>query len=74
MDAPLLVRVKTSITLPGELLDRLDRPGSNRSALLERDRVACLARLESDERDRRDAEIINRKADCLNREAIKTLE
>jgi metal-responsive CopG/Arc/MetJ family transcriptional regulator len=68
------VRVKTSITLPAELLGRLDRLGSNRSAILEQAALAFLARLEKDRRDRRDVEIINRNAERLNREAMDTLE
>ena len=68
------MRVKTSITLPRDLLGRLDRVGSNRSALLERAAVAYLARLERQARDRRDIEIINRNAERLNREAMDTLE
>jgi hypothetical protein len=46
----------------------------NRSALLERAAVAYLAGLESEERERRDLEIINRNAERLNREAMDTLE
>ena len=69
-----LVRVKTSITLPSELLGRLDRVDKNRSALLERAARAYLAQLERDKRDVRDIEIINRNADRLNREAMDTLE
>jgi len=68
-----LVRVKTSITLPKELLARLDRVDKNRSALLERAALAYLAQLERDVRDRRDIEIINRNAERLNREAMDTL-
>jgi metal-responsive CopG/Arc/MetJ family transcriptional regulator len=68
------VRVKTSITLPEELLHRLDRVERNRSAVLERAARAYLARLEREERDRRDVEIINRHAERLNREALDTLE
>jgi metal-responsive CopG/Arc/MetJ family transcriptional regulator len=68
------VRVKTSITLPSELISQLDRVDKNRSALLERAARAYLARLEIDERDRRDIEIINRNAERLNREAMDTLE
>jgi hypothetical protein len=49
------VRVKTSITLPAELLGRLDR-------------------LQREEQDRRDVEVINRHAKRLNREARDTLE
>ena len=67
------MRVKTSITLPQELLRRLDRVDKNRSALLERAAVAYLARLEREARDRRDLEIINRHAGRLNREAADTL-
>jgi metal-responsive CopG/Arc/MetJ family transcriptional regulator len=67
------VRVKTSVTLPKELLGRLDRLDKNRSAVLERAALAYLDRLESEERDRRDVEIINRNAARLNREAHDTL-
>ena len=52
------MRVKTSITLPGDLLGRLDRVDKNRSALLERAARDYLARLERRQRDRKDLEII----------------
>jgi metal-responsive CopG/Arc/MetJ family transcriptional regulator len=68
------VRVKTSITLPAELLTQLDRIDKNRSALLERAARAYLFRLERDQRDRRDIEIINRNAERLNREAMDALD
>ena len=68
------MRVKTSITLPEALLSRLDRVDKNRSALLERAAEAYLARLEREQRDRRDLEIIDRNATRLNREARDTLE
>ena len=68
------MRVKTSITLPSELLVRLDRLGPNRSASLERAALAYLARLEREQRDRSDIAIINRNARRLNREACETLE
>ena len=68
------MRVKTSITLPADLLDRVDRVDSNRSAFLERAAVVYLARLEQADRDRRDIAIINRHARRLNREARETLE
>jgi len=51
----------------------LDRIDENRSALLERAARAYLARLEIEERDRRDIEIIDRNADRMNREAADTL-
>jgi len=67
------VRVKTSITLPEDLLDRLDRIDKNRSALLDRAAIAWLAHLERQIRDRKDMEIIDRNADRLNREALDVL-
>ncbi len=69
-----LVRVKISITLPKELLDRIDRVVKNRSVLLERAAVAYLPQLERDARDKRDSVIINRSSKRLNREALDTLE
>jgi metal-responsive CopG/Arc/MetJ family transcriptional regulator len=68
------VRAKTSITLPEELLGRLDRVTKNRSALLERAARAYLAQLERQARDQKDIEIIDRIAERLNREAMNTLE
>ena len=67
------MRVKTSITLPEDLLDRLDRVDKNRSALLERAALAWLAHLERQMRDRKDIEIIDRNAARLNREAMDVL-
>jgi hypothetical protein len=61
------VRVKTSITLPADLLERVDRMDSNRSAFLERAALLYLSRLEQSRRDRRDIAIINRHARRLNR-------
>jgi metal-responsive CopG/Arc/MetJ family transcriptional regulator len=69
-----LVRVKTSVTFPSDLLARLDHVDKNRSALLERAAIAYLAQLERLDRDRKDVEIINRNAGRLNREAQDTLE
>ncbi|MEO5924615.1 MAG: hypothetical protein ABIR70_12390 [Bryobacteraceae bacterium] len=68
------MRVKTSITLPEDLLSRLDKVDKNRSALLERAALAYLDRLSRQERDRRDVEIINRNADRLNREVEDAME
>ena len=68
------MRVKTSITLPKDLLARIDRVDKNRSALLEQAALAYLARLERQARNRKDIEIIHRHAERLNREAIDTLE
>ena len=68
------MRIKTSITLPKDLLGRLDRVDRNRSALIERAARAYLAEMEKQARDRRDVEIIGRHAARLNREALDTLE
>ena len=68
-----LVRVKTSITLPQELIARLDRVDSNRSAVLERAATLYLAQLDRERRNRKDLEIINRQAVRLNQESEDTL-
>ena len=67
------MRVKTSITLPAELVARLDRVDKNRSALLERAALAYLAEQERKERNRKDLDIINRHATRLNDDAMETL-
>lgn len=68
------MRVKTSVTLPQDLLRRLDGIDSNRSAVLERAAIAYLAQFEDDGNDRKDLEIINRNSARLNREAKDALE
>ena len=68
------MRIKTSITLPEDLLQCIDRADSNRSALIERATRAYLARLERTRREARDAEIIDANAERLNREAMDVLE
>jgi metal-responsive CopG/Arc/MetJ family transcriptional regulator len=68
------VRVKTSITLPKALLQRLDRLGENRSALIEQAALVYLAHLEKQSRDRKDLDILNQNADRLNGEAMDALE
>lgn len=68
------MRVKTSITLPKELLKVIDRADSNRSAFIERASRAYLAQLAKSKREARDAEIINANADRLNEEAMDVLE
>ncbi len=67
------MRVKTSVTLPADLIARLDLIDSNRSAVLERAARAFLALRERQSRDIRDMEIIGRNADALNREAADAL-
>ena len=71
------MRVKTSITLPEDLLRSLDRAAgglTNRSRAIEqavRDMLDAKVRTE---RDARDIEIINRHADRLNDEAADVLD
>ncbi len=68
------MRVKTSITLPEDLLKRIDAADSNRSAFVERATRAYLSRIEKAKREASDAQIINANADRLNREAMDVLE
>ena len=68
------MRVKTSVTLPADLLESIDRADPNRSAFIERAARAYLARLRKAERAARDIQIINRNAERLNHEAQDVLE
>ena len=67
------MRVKTSVTLPADLLESIDEVDPNRSAFIERAAKAYLARLERARRDQRDLAIINANAERLNREAEDVL-
>jgi len=68
------VRVKTSITLPQELLASIDRVNSNRSAFVELAARAYLAQIEKERRDAKDRQIIEKNVDRLNAEAMDVLE
>jgi hypothetical protein len=68
-----LMRVKTSITLPADLIARLDRVDKNRSAVLERAARSWLAQVEREARDRLDLEIIEKNATRMNRDAEENL-
>lgn len=68
------MRVKTSVTLPSDLLALIDQVNSNRSAFVEQASRAYLARLQRVQRDARDAKIINANAKRLNAEARDVLE
>jgi metal-responsive CopG/Arc/MetJ family transcriptional regulator len=68
------VRIKTSITLPEDLLKFINRTDPNRSAFIERASRAYLARLEKAKREAKDIQIINANADRLNEEAMDVLE
>ena len=67
------MRVKTSITLPQELLDSIDRIGRNRSAFVERATRAYLTHLQKRAREEQDQRRIGINADRLNREALDVL-
>lgn len=68
------MRVKTSVTLPKSLLERLDGVDRNRSALLKRAAETYLGELARRGREQRDLAIINENAERLNREAADVLE
>jgi metal-responsive CopG/Arc/MetJ family transcriptional regulator len=68
------MRVKTSVTLPKDLLVRIDRVERNRSAFVEKASRVYLASLDRDRRNARDLEILNANADRLNAEAMDALE
>jgi len=70
------MKVKTSITLSEEILKEVDRLSygyGNRSALIEKAIREFLAAGEKRRRDRKDIEILNRRADALNKEADEVL-
>ena len=68
------MRVKTSVTLPKDLLVRIDRVEKNRSAFVEKASRVYLASLERARRDSRDLQILNANADRLNAEAMDALQ
>jgi metal-responsive CopG/Arc/MetJ family transcriptional regulator len=68
------MRVKTSVTLPDDLLKQIDGAGSNRSSFLERAARRFLAEIEKGRREARDAAILNAHAERLNKEAMDVLE
>jgi metal-responsive CopG/Arc/MetJ family transcriptional regulator len=70
------MKVKTSITLSGEVLKLIDQHHAefrSRSEFLERAARAMLAHLARAKAERRDLRIINRHADELNAEAEDVL-
>lgn len=68
------MRVKTSVTLPDDLLDEIDRISNNRSSFLEQAARQSLSQAAKASRDARDAAIIEKNADRLNEEAADVLE
>jgi metal-responsive CopG/Arc/MetJ family transcriptional regulator len=69
------MKVKTSITLSEDLLRAIDeRAGhKNRSDFIETTLRACMAQIIRDEQNAKDVEIINLRADDLNKEAEDVL-
>jgi metal-responsive CopG/Arc/MetJ family transcriptional regulator len=72
------MKVKTSITLSQDLLKLIDKRAKlfkkNRSDFIETAVWEFLARLIRDEQNAKDLEIINRRAEYLNREAADVLD
>lgn len=67
-------RVKTSVTLPADLLASIDKVESSRSAFLERASRAYLARMRRRRRNARDLRIINANAERMNRDSEDLLD
>ncbi len=67
------MRGKTSITLPAELLEAIDKIAENRSVFLERAAIVYLTALDRRRREERDLEIINRNSKRLNKETKDVL-
>ena len=71
------MRVKTSVSLPEEMLEALDKlrgPHTSRSELVEAALRAFITQSVRAEQDARDLETINRRADSLNEEALDVLD
>ena len=70
------MKIKTSITLSEEIIREIDELSSqygNRSLLIEQAIRAFLAAEAKRKRDIQDIEILNRRADALNKEAKDVL-
>jgi metal-responsive CopG/Arc/MetJ family transcriptional regulator len=70
------MKIKTSITLSEDVLEAIDRHGEqfkSRSEFLEAAARGFLAKLSREEKQRRDLEIIDRRAAALNAEAEDVL-
>jgi len=74
------MKIKTTLTLSGdllrtmdELIQQLSEQYHNRSAFIETATWAFIERLRRAQRTARDKEIINRRADYLNKETMDAL-
>jgi metal-responsive CopG/Arc/MetJ family transcriptional regulator len=68
------MKLKTSVTLSSELLEQIDKVHSNRSSFFEQAALEFLQKTEKSARDIKDAGILSRRADQLNREAADVLD
>jgi len=71
------MRVRTSVTLPKELLIEIDALAGKkhkRSAIVESALRDYVAKKSNGELNRRDIEIINKNADLINKQVEETLE
>jgi metal-responsive CopG/Arc/MetJ family transcriptional regulator len=71
------MKIKTSITLESDLISAIDQQTEafgSRSEFLEAAARQMLSRLTKAEQERRDLELINRRAVILNREAADILD
>lgn len=68
------MKVKTSITLPEDLLQAIDKSDPNRSSFIEKAARQYLAAMAKSRRDSQDAAILDSCAESLNREALDVLE
>lgn len=68
------MKVKTSLTLPGDLVEQIDRADSNRSRFLEKAARHYLSQIEKFKRDEKDAAILDAHSARLNKEALDVLE
>ncbi len=70
------MKVKTSVTISQELLKVMDEfldSDKNRSLFLEKAAWSYIAKLRRAQRNARDLDIINQRADYLNREVLDAL-
>ncbi len=70
------MKVKTSVTLSEDLIETIDRqsgPQTNRSEFIEKALRCYISQIIRDQKNARDLEIINRRADQLNDEATDVL-
>ncbi|MGA9996005.1 MAG: ribbon-helix-helix domain-containing protein [Pyrinomonadaceae bacterium] len=71
------MKVETSITVDKDLLEAVDKlsgTDKNRSEFIEAAIHAYIARLARSEQNANDLELINKRADDLNEEALDVLE